>query len=216
MFWHFRNTAKEFPNHGPHPQSPAPETIEEQQTLIAAIQDCKTQYYKKLLASPSLQARPGVLELMDAAFQDPTIAVGVCSAATKAAAVQTLDMTLGPQRVQQLDVCILGDDVTEKKPHPMIYDTARQRLGSIASERCIVVEDSLVGLRAAKGANMKCIITYTSSTAGEDFYKEGADAKVPNLGEVTLESIFAPLREKGDTADLLAGIKDPAQTSAQS
>ena len=39
----------------------------------------------------------------------------------------------------------------------------------------------MVGLRAAKGAGMKCIITYTSSTAGEDFYGEGADAKVPDL-----------------------------------
>lgn len=59
---------------------------------------------------------------------------------------------------------------------------------------------------------MKCVITYTSSTEGEDFYGEGADAKVPELGGrgVTLESIFGPIREKGLSAELLEGIKDPA------
>ena len=58
---------------------------------------------------------------------------------------------------------------------------------------------------------MKCVITYTLSTEGEDFYGEGADAKVPELGssKVTLESIFGPLRAKGLDAELLVGIKDP-------
>lgn len=58
---------------------------------------------------------------------------------------------------------------------------------------------------------MKCIITYTSSTEGEDFYGEGADAKVPELGsrKVTLDSIFGPLRTQGLGAELLKGIKDP-------
>jgi hypothetical protein len=57
---------------------------------------------------------------------------------------------------------------------------------------------------------MKCVITYTSSTEGEDFYGEGADAKVPELGsrKVTLESIFGPLKENGPEAELLVGIKD--------
>ncbi len=58
---------------------------------------------------------------------------------------------------------------------------------------------------------MKCIITYTASTEGENFYGEGADAKVPDLGsrKVTLDSIFGPLRKDGLNAELLSGIKDP-------
>ena len=57
---------------------------------------------------------------------------------------------------------------------------------------------------------MKCVITYTTSTEGEDFYGEGADAKVPELGsrKVTLESIFGPLRKDGPNAELLVGYKD--------
>lgn len=64
---------------------------------------------------------------------------------------------------------------------------------------------------------MKCLITYTKSTAGEDFYGEGADAKVPELGarRVTLDSIFGPIKAMGDAADLLTGIKDPKPAPAQ-
>lgn len=56
---------------------------------------------------------------------------------------------------------------------------------------------------------MKCLITYTKSTEGEDFYGEGADAKVPELASagVTLEKIFLPLKDDLD-AEILVGIKD--------
>ena len=66
---------------------------------------------------------------------------------------------------------------------------------------------------AAYSQGMKCVITYTSSTQGEDFYGEGADAKVPDLGsrKVMLESIFGPMKESGVDAELLVGIKDPKQ-----
>jgi hypothetical protein len=57
---------------------------------------------------------------------------------------------------------------------------------------------------------MKCIITYTTSTADGDFYGEGADAKVPDLSSrgITLESIFGPLRKDGLNAQILLGKKD--------
>jgi hypothetical protein len=56
---------------------------------------------------------------------------------------------------------------------------------------------------------MKCVITYTASTENEDFYEIGANAKVPDLRKVGLDSIFGPLRENGLDAELLVGIKDP-------
>jgi beta-phosphoglucomutase-like phosphatase (HAD superfamily) len=98
----------------------------------------------------------------------------------------------------------------------MIYNVAREMVG-IDKDRCVVVEDSKVGLRATKAAGMKCIITYTSSTVDEPFYDLGAEAKVPDLAgrRVTLESIFGPLREKGLDAELLVGIKDPVPVAAE-
>lgn len=119
-----------------------------------------------------------------------------------------MDITLGPERVQQLDVCILGDDVSKKKPDPMIYDTARQRLG-LPADKCIVIEDSLVGLRAAISAHMACVVTYTSSTADQDFYGEGAVATVPDLASrgVVLDDLLGPLR-KNVPSSVLDGKRD--------
>ena len=49
----------------------------------------------------------------------------------------------------------------------------------------LIVSSLSLFRRAAKAAGMKCIITYTDSTASEDFYGKGADAKVPNLAGAT-------------------------------
>jgi len=206
MFFHFRTTTE-----GKFPMAdndPAPTTPEAQQALIDKLQEHKTAIYRGLVEDKAV-TRPGVIELMDEALADPTIAVGVCSASTKEAALKVLSVTLGEDRQKQLDVCILGDDVSEKKPSPMIYNEARERVGGIDKDRCVVVEDSMVGLRAAKAAGMKCIITYTESTKSGDFYGEQADAKVPDLSNVNLDSVFGPLRKNGLDSELLAGIKDP-------
>ena len=74
----------------------------------------------------------------------------------------------------------------------MIYNVASQKLG-VKPENCVVIEDSIVGLKAAKAAGMKCIITYTDSTKKEDFYGQGADAKLESLKGVSLQDIFDPV-----------------------
>jgi len=149
MFYHFRTTMNgKFPTSKDFKAPPM--TAEEQQALVDKLQDEKTALYKDLIDKKAV-CRPGLLQLMDEALANPTIAVGVCSASTKAAVTKVLDVALGPHRRNQLDVCILGDDVSKLKPDPLIYVTAAQRL-QIDPKRCVVVEDSLVGLKAAKGA----------------------------------------------------------------
>ena len=112
---------------------------------------------------------------------------------------------MGQERLARLDVVIAGDDVTHKKPDPEIYNLAAARLG-VDKSRCVVVEDSLVGLRAAKAAEMACVITYTSSTADADFYGEGADAALLDLSAgVTADMLFDGGAVRGD---LLAGLRD--------
>jgi len=185
---------------------PVPLTEEDQTSLIDDLQDKKTEIYKEVVSQVA-KARPGVLELMDQAIADPEIAVGICSAATKAGFVKVVDAVVGQERLSKLDVVMAGDDVKLKKPDPMIYNLAREKLGLPAAD-CVVVEDSLVGLRAAKAAGMNCIITYTSSTESEDFYSEGAQAKMLNLDGITLNNIFDSLKE-GKPEDILAEMRDP-------
>lgn len=206
MFFHFRNTTGAFPSS--EDGKPAPATPEDEQDLVDRLQARKTDLYKDLIAEKA-QARPGVLELMDQALADENIRVGVCSASTKEAVTKVLDVTLGEARRTKLDVTILGDDVSKLKPDPLIYVTAAEKL-NIAPDRCVVIEDSIVGLKAAKGAGMRCIITYTTSTENEDFYSLGCDAKVPELGStgVTLDMIFGPMKVDGVDAEILTGVRD--------
>ena len=107
MFFHFRNTTKAFPT-SKGGTVPAPATEEEQQALIDALQDNKTNLYKEFIKEKAVP-RPGVIELMDEAIADPKCAVGVCSASTKAAVTKVLDVTLGEDRRNSLNVCLLGD-----------------------------------------------------------------------------------------------------------
>lgn len=74
-----------------------------------------------------------------------------------------------------MDVVMAGDDVVRKKPDPLIYNLARELLNLPAS-KCVVIEDSMVGLRAALGANMPCIVTPCPSSDVPDFKAEGASA----------------------------------------
>lgn len=99
-----------------------------------------------------------------------------------------VNSAVGQARLSQLDVILAGDDVKNKKPDPEIYNTAKGLIGMDAT-RCIVVEDSIVGLKAAKAAGMRCVITYTSSTEKEDFRSYGADDVLASLAGVTLENI---------------------------
>ena len=61
-----------------------------------------------------------------------------------------------------------GDIVEKKKPSPDIYLLASKTL-SIDPNRCWVIEDSEIGLKAAKSAGMKCVITKSVYTKNENF-----------------------------------------------
>jgi sugar-phosphatase len=52
------------------------------------------------------------------------------------------------------------------KPHPAVYLTTAQQLG-VAPEACLVIEDSLRGILAAKAAEMKCMAIPDESFYGD-------------------------------------------------
>ncbi|RWW77187.1 hypothetical protein BHE74_00014674 [Ensete ventricosum] len=152
--------------------------------------DWKTERYKEIIRSGSVEPRPGVLQLMDDA-KGAGIKVAVCSAATKSSVILSLENLLGLKRFQGLDCFLAGDDVKAKKPDPLIYITALKKLG-LQARNCLVIEDSVIGLQAATGAGMSCIITYTSSTANQDF--SDAIATYPDLSNVRLEDLKSLLQ----------------------
>lgn len=77
------------------------------------------------------------------------------------------------------DTLVNGLEVEHKKPHPEIYLLAAIRLGLDPSD-CLVVEDAISGMKAAKAAGCKCL-AITSSFRAEEF--DQADWVVPDLSE---------------------------------
>lgn len=70
-------------------------------------------------------------------------------------------------------VILSGNDVTEKKPSPVPYLLAAEKLGADSFE-CLVIEDALSGVKSAKSAGMQCAAV-TTSFSEEKLKAAGAD-----------------------------------------
>ena len=83
------------------------------------------------------------------------------------------------------DTIVNGLEVTHRKPHPEIYQTAAGRLG-LTPAACLVVEDALSGLEAAKAAGARCLMLETSFPRER---MQGADWIARDLSEAPEEAI---------------------------
>ncbi len=76
-----------------------------------------------------------------------------------------------------------GEDFDKGKPNPAIFLKAAQKLG-VESKDCLVIEDSINGVQAAKNAKMKCI-AITNTFKAEKL--KNADLIVGNFTQITLD-----------------------------
>jgi HAD superfamily hydrolase (TIGR01509 family) len=86
------------------------------------------------------------------------------------------------------DVVVNGCEVARKKPAPDIFLEACRRLG-LEPSACLVIEDALSGVAAAKAAGCRCLAVTTSFPA-ERLAAAGADWVVVSLDHVPAE-VFA-------------------------
>jgi HAD superfamily hydrolase (TIGR01509 family) len=105
------------------------------------------------LVPSKLEAFPGVLELV-AALHKAEIKVAVASSADQIKVVANLQKIKLPP--ESWDAVVTGEQVQNKKPAPDILLIAARQLGVEASQ-CVVVEDAVNGIRAAKAAGMRCV-----------------------------------------------------------
>ncbi|KAJ7945769.1 Haloacid dehalogenase-like hydrolase domain-containing protein [Quillaja saponaria] len=156
----------------------APKSKEERKEFIASLHKWKTELFMALIEKKLLPLRPGVAKLIDQALAK-VVNVAVCSTSNEKAVSAIVSFLLGPEQAEKIDI-FAGDDVPRKKPDPAIYALAASTLG-VDPSSCVVVEDSAIGLAAAKAAGRKCIITKRGYTADEDFLN--ADAVFDFIGD---------------------------------
>lgn len=89
------------------------------------------------------------------------------------------------------DAVCTRDHVERVKPAPDLYLLAARRL-EVAPAACVVFEDSPNGIRAARGAGMRCVAIPNPVTCGLPL--DGADVILPSLGGMRLVEILDLLR----------------------
>ncbi|ESQ45717.1 hypothetical protein EUTSA_v10010540mg [Eutrema salsugineum] len=156
----------------------APKDEAERKVFIAGLHKQKTELFMVLIEKKLLPLRPGVAKLVDQALTNG-VKVAVCSTSNEKAVSAIVSCLLGPERAEEIKI-FAGDVVPKKKPDPAIYNLAAETLG-VDPSKCVVVEDSAIGLAAAKAAGMTCIVTKSGYTADEDFVN--ADAVFDCIGD---------------------------------
>ncbi|PNT75926.1 hypothetical protein BRADI_1g41820v3 [Brachypodium distachyon] len=134
----------------------APKTDEERKEFVASLHKRKTELFMALIEKKLLPLRPGVQRLIDEAL-GKGVKVAVCSTSNEKAVSAIVSCLLGSDRAENITI-FAGDVVPRKKPDPAIYLLAASTL-EVDPSSCVVVEDSNIGLSAAKAAGMKCIVT---------------------------------------------------------
>jgi len=80
-------------------------------------------------------------------------------------------------------VVVTGDEIQRGKPHPDIYlQTAKQL--RIAPEACLVIEDALAGVAAAKAANMRVAAIPDTRFVNPREYEKEANYILRSLSEI--------------------------------
>ncbi|QDT35660.1 HAD family hydrolase [Stratiformator vulcanicus] len=123
-------------------------------------------------------AMDGAVELMKAA-KDAGFHIGIGTAGPRG----NLDQSIEKLGVAQIvEISVASDDVTRTKPDPEVYLKVSDGLG-VPPRRCVVIEDSIYGVAAAKAAGAMCV-GFCSTGHSRDQYGE-ADIVVDSLRELS-------------------------------
>lgn len=137
----------------------------------------KTAAYEAAVLEGAVALRPGVLALINAAYNAGLrLAIATTTSPVNIAAL--LRAAIGPDWRMYFAVIEDASTAPTKKPHPQVYLQTLHRLGLTASE-CIAFEDSSNGLRAARAAGLDTVVTPNMFTAHHDF--SGAALVLPSL-----------------------------------
>jgi beta-phosphoglucomutase len=94
-----------------------------------------------------------------------------------------IDHMLAVMNVRRFfDVVLTVDEVHNSKPDPEIFLKSALKLGC-RTEKCVVVEDSIFGVEAAKRAKMGCVAVLTDVYSREELEKANPDLIVNSLKE---------------------------------
>ena len=144
---------------------------------IEEMSEVLESYYEKLVGTRDLRIESSINLLKRLSAKFP---VAVVSGSTRATVAKGL-VSMGIETC--LEFYLGAEDYSPGKPDPACYLLAATRLG-LSPERCLVFEDAVAGVRAAKGAGMRCVAVARKGSPRQDFSE--ADLVLQDLGAFEL------------------------------
>ena len=143
---------------------------------IAQLGDWKEARFRQL-AEGKLELMVGVRELLDELLQNEfRMAIGTSTPAVN------LDMIIETLQIgRYFDGLVTAEDVQNSKPAPDTFLAAAEKL-NLPPHRCVVIEDAIPGVKAAKAADMAVVAVTTTQARSK---LESADLVVDSMAELT-------------------------------
>jgi beta-phosphoglucomutase len=136
--------------------------------LLAALMDSKSLHYDEMIEG-NIELLPGAVDFIKSLTGKYRLAIG--SGALEAEIVNVLDFA---GLSDSFEVIVGADRIANCKPAPDVYIEALRRLNAlpgngveITPPECLVIEDSVSGIRAALAAGMKCLAVTNSYSEAE-------------------------------------------------
>lgn len=156
--------------------------IEATPELIQSLIKKKTTYLMEYIKN-DLFIYPGVVEFVESSGKNHILAIA------SGALRHEIEFVLESAGIRSaFNVIISAEDVSEGKPSPECFNNALEKLNGIGEQKikpdeCLVIEDSIAGIEAAKAAGMRCAAV-TNTYKPERLAM--ADMVVKNLREINL------------------------------
>jgi HAD superfamily hydrolase (TIGR01509 family) len=148
-------------------------------------------YFIEELSAARGLAFPHAHELIAQLAEQPEWRIGLATSSPRRRSEATL--AAGGYPTELFEAWLTGDDISRSKPDPEIYLRAAMALGT-PPKRCVVVEDAVAGVAAAKAAGMACVAV-THTFPGEALRE--ADRIVDSLRAIDVTMLYDLVHEAG-------------------
>ena len=144
------------------------------------IQSRKRLHYKNLIQSGKIKVRKGVLRLISELSSFDIEQVIVTTSGRDS--LEPFLKTGLNSHLNYFSRIITYEDVSNHKPLPDAYQLAIQ-LSKRSEVNCIAIEDSIIGVEAAKAANLNCLLTLPPWARSTKNITRKANSCVNTLGD---------------------------------
>lgn len=152
--------------------------------LVKAISERKEAAFRDLLRG-QVEALPGVKDWL-VRLQRWGIPQAIASSAPPA----NIDLMLAELGIRPCFTAIVTGAGLPSKPDPAVFLRAADTLG-IPPQRCVVMEDAVAGVEAARRAGMRCVAVTTTNPPEALRAADIVIAGFDQLGEDTFRSLLA-------------------------